>query len=106
VAIWLDRTIATCLTSYNPISSRVISATIAATPRNFTIIQCYAPTADGLDEEVDQFYREVRQVLVETPSSNLSSLQVTLTLELERVQRRRRFLAGTATEREMTEVSC
>ena len=71
VAIWVHRKTASCLTSYNAVSSRVMSTTFAAKPRNVTVIQCYAPTADKADEEADRFYQEVSQVLAETPKKNL-----------------------------------
>jgi len=35
------------------------------------VIQCYAPTADMLDEEVEAFYKEVDHVLTEIPKQNL-----------------------------------
>ena len=62
---------ARCLVSYNTVSSRVISATFAAKPRDITIGQCYAPTADKPEEEIEQFYKEMEHVLAETPKRNV-----------------------------------
>ena len=71
VAIWAHKNVAPWLTSYNPLSNRVISATFTAKPRNITVIQCYAPTADKPDEEIDQFYKELLQVISESPRKNI-----------------------------------
>jgi len=35
------------------------------------VIQCYAPTADKLDKEIEDFYKEVDRVLRDTPKQNL-----------------------------------
>ena len=71
VAIWVHKRVASSLTFYNPVSSRVISATFTAKPRDVTLIQCYAPTADKSDEEIKLFYTEVGRVLAETPKHNI-----------------------------------
>ena len=63
VAIWINKNTASCLASYNTISNRVISSTFASKPRDMTIIQCYAPTADKQDEEIEQFYRDLDRAI-------------------------------------------
>ena len=35
------------------------------------MIQCYAPTADKADDEVEQLYKEVEQVITETLKRNI-----------------------------------
>jgi len=35
------------------------------------MIQCYAPTKDKLDKEIEDFHKEVDHVLTETPKQNL-----------------------------------
>lgn len=35
------------------------------------VIQCYASTADKLDEDDEQFYNEIEQLLAETPKQNI-----------------------------------
>ena len=71
VAIWVHKRAARCLVSYNTVSSRVISATFAAKQRDITVVQCYAPTADKPEEEIEQFYKEMDHVLAETPKRNI-----------------------------------
>src|ERR1700733_12452376 len=70
VAIWIHRNTATCLTSYNPVSNRLLTATFAAKPRDITMIQCYAPTVGGSDGEIEQLHKEVHQAIAETPKRN------------------------------------
>ena len=71
VGIWIHRSVAACMTSYNPVNNRIIAATFASNPRNLTVIQCYAPTADKSDDESEQFYTELSQVLSEVPNRNI-----------------------------------
>ena len=40
-------------------------------PFNITVIQVYAPTADGEEAEVDRFYEDL-QDLLELPPKNMS----------------------------------
>ena len=43
-----------------PISSRIMSVRVRATPFNITVIQVYAPTTDYTDEELEQFYVQLQ----------------------------------------------
>ena len=45
-----------------PISCRTIRIRLAASPKNLSIIQVYAPTTDRPDEEVDAFYSQLENV--------------------------------------------
>ena len=42
-----------------PISSRLMTVRLSASPFNITIIQVYAPTSSYDDSEVGEFYREL-----------------------------------------------
>ena len=42
--------------SCNPISSRLITIRLRASPFNITIIQAYAPTSDYEDKDIESFY--------------------------------------------------
>ncbi len=44
-----------------PISSRLITMRLIATPFNITIIQAYAPTSDYDDELVEEFYEQLEE---------------------------------------------
>ena len=44
-----------------PISSRLITIRLKATPFNMTVIQVYAPTSDYDDSEVEEFYGQLQE---------------------------------------------
>ena len=48
-------------------TNAMLVKSFAAKPRDMTLIQCYAPTADKSDEEIELFYTELGRVLAETP---------------------------------------
>ena len=49
-----------------PISSRLMTARLRASPFNITIIQVYTPTSSYEDSEVDEFYRELQFLVDQT----------------------------------------
>ena len=49
-----------------PISSRLMTVRLRASPFNITIIQVYAPTSSYDDSEVDEFYRELQSLVHQT----------------------------------------
>ena len=53
-----------------PISSRIITIRLNATPFNRTVIQVYAPTYDYNDSEVEYFYGQQQEVIEETPKKD------------------------------------
>ena len=53
-----------------PISSRLITIRLKATPFNKTVIQVYAPTSDYDDSEVEDFYGQLQEVIEETPKKD------------------------------------
>ena len=42
-----------------PISSRLITIRLRATPFNITVVQAYAPTTDYDDEKIEGFYEQL-----------------------------------------------
>lgn len=50
-----------------PISSRLITIRLRASPFNITIIQVYAPTSDYDDDDTEYFYEQLQEVLDQTP---------------------------------------
>ena len=50
-----------------PVSSRIITIRMRASPFNITIVQAYAPTSDYDDTETEAFYEQLQEVLDETP---------------------------------------
>ena len=63
--------IAKCLLGYWPISERNIMCKIQAKPFNLVILQCYAPTADQSNDEIEKFYSEIELALKQTKSDDV-----------------------------------
>ena len=53
-----------------PISSRIITIRLNATPFNMIVIQVYAPTSDHDESEVEDFYGQLQEVIEETPKKD------------------------------------
>ena len=58
-----------------PISSRLMTVRLRASPFNITIIQVYAPTSSYDDSEVDEFYRELQSLVNQTPKQDILVVQ-------------------------------
>ena len=56
---------------YNPVSPRVIAARFSAKPLNITVIQVYTPTAMSSNEDIDDFYGELEEVLNDSPKKDI-----------------------------------
>lgn len=51
------------VSNYVPISEKILSIQINTRPVNLKILQIYKPTSDKSDEEVDQFYDNINNIL-------------------------------------------
>ena len=58
-----------------PVSIRIITIRIRASPFNITIIQAYAPTSDYADTEIETFYEQLPEVFDETPKKGILIVQ-------------------------------
>ena len=58
-----------------PISSRLMTVRLRASPFNITIIQVYAPTSSYDDSNVDEFYRELQSLVDQTPKQDILFVQ-------------------------------
>ena len=47
-----------------PVSSRLITIHLRAVPFNITIVQAYAPTSDYDDNEIEEFYDQLKMSLI------------------------------------------
>ena len=54
-----------------PVSSRLIIIRLRAVPFNITVVQAYAPTSDYDDNEIEEFYDQLRNVIDQTPKDIL-----------------------------------
>ena len=58
-----------------PVSSRLISIPLRATPFNITIIQAYAPKSGHGDSEVDHSYQQLQETLDQTQKRAILVIQ-------------------------------
>ena len=58
-----------------PVSSRLISIRLRAASFTVTIIQVYAPTSEHDDNEVDIFYRQLQEIIDQTPKKDILVVQ-------------------------------
>ena len=54
-----------------PVSSRLISICMRAVRFNITIVQAYTPTSDYDDNEMEEFYDQLQNVIDQTPKDIL-----------------------------------
>jgi len=63
VGILMDKEAKKSLTEWHPVSARIIVAHFKTTIRNIAMIQCYAPTAVAEEDERQEFYVQLSEVL-------------------------------------------
>ena len=54
-----------------PVSSRLITIRLKASPFNITIIQAYAPTTDYDDNGTEDLYDQLQEVIDQAPKKNI-----------------------------------
>lgn len=63
VGIILAEKMVKSIKNFIPISSRAILVQLLATPVDVNIIQVYAPTADKEDNDIEEFYQSINEVM-------------------------------------------
>ena len=58
-----------------PISSRLITIRLRATPFSITVVQAYAPTTNYDDEKIEGFYEQLQEVLDQIPKKDILIVQ-------------------------------
>ena len=58
-----------------PVSSTLITIRLRAAPFNITIVQAYAPTSVHDDNEIEEFYDLLQNVIDQTPKKNILVVQ-------------------------------
>ena len=71
VGIVMSNKIRKCMTGYWPVNDRIIMCKIKATPFDLAVVQVYAPTSDYSDEEVEEFYENLQEVLKQVKSTDV-----------------------------------
>ncbi|XP_030760715.1 craniofacial development protein 2-like [Sitophilus oryzae] len=72
VGILMDENLQKSVKNFIPLSERVILIQLLGRPININIIQVYAPTAEKAEDEIEDFYRQLDQVLRLTKSNEIN----------------------------------
>ena len=59
----------------SPVSSRLITIRLKAVPFNITIAQVYAPTSDYDDNEIEEFFEQLQNVIDQTQKKDILVVQ-------------------------------
>jgi exonuclease III len=65
VGILMTKALRKSLTEWHPVSERILIARFRTSIRNISVIQCYAPTEGGAEEQGENFYSQLNKVLSE-----------------------------------------
>ena len=57
---------------YNLFNDRIISVRINARRHNISIIHFYAPTSASMEEEIEEFYSQIQEVIDKIPSRDVT----------------------------------
>ena len=71
VGFLVHKDMVSAVLSCRPVSSRLISIRLRAAPFNVTIIQVYAPTSGYNNNEVDNFCRQLQEIIDQTPKKDI-----------------------------------
>ena len=71
VGMILSKTVSNSMVAYRVISDRVLYVRIRATPFNISFIEVYEPITEATDEEVEEFYDQIRTALEISQSQDI-----------------------------------
>lgn len=71
VALLMSKEAAKALMEWNPVNERLLVARFHSRYTKLSIITCYAPTEDALDEEKERFYEQLQSALGNIPSHDM-----------------------------------
>lgn len=71
VGFIIRKEISNSVISCSPISSRLIVIRLEAQPMNISIIQVYAPTSSYTDEEIEEFYDQLQNLVNDIPKKDI-----------------------------------
>jgi len=71
VGFLLSKRAREALLGNKPVSDRVMVARFQAQPFNMSVVQVYAPTSDGTNEQVEQFYADLETTLDDIPKKDI-----------------------------------
>ena len=71
VAIIVNKRVQNAVLGSNLKNNRMISVHFQGKPFNITVIQAYAPTSNAEEAEVEQFYKDLQDLLELTPKTDV-----------------------------------
>ena len=71
VGIFFDESTAKCVSGFWCLSERVMVVRLKGRPFDISLIQCYAPTADNNDDEIDKFYEKLDEAIKQCRSQDI-----------------------------------
>ena len=71
VGVFLDKECAQSLCGFWCISERIVMIRLRGRPLDITVIQCYAPTAERSEEEIEKFYQQLDQAVRQCKSQDI-----------------------------------
>ena len=72
VGMILSKSISNSMASYRVINDRVLYVRIRATPFNISFVEAYGPIAEAIDEEMGEFYDQIRTALEISKSQDIA----------------------------------
>ena len=75
VGFFVHKDIVNTVMGCRPVSSRLITIRLRAIPFNITIVQVYAPTSDYDDNEIEECYDQLQNVIDQTPTKDILVVQ-------------------------------
>ncbi|XP_063609075.1 uncharacterized protein LOC134783216 [Penaeus indicus] len=75
VGLLVHKDIVNCVLGCQPVSSRIITLRMRAKPFNITVIQAYVPTTNHSDNEVEDFYDQLQEVISQTSNKDILIVQ-------------------------------
>ncbi|XP_047499519.1 craniofacial development protein 2-like [Penaeus chinensis] len=72
VGMFLDQECAKCIAGVWCISDRVMVVRLSGKPFDTVVIQCYAPTTDCNDDEIDNFYDQLDEAITQCKSQDIT----------------------------------
>lgn len=71
VGLIVNKEAARHVTNFVPVNERVILLQLNASPININIIQVYAPTSDHSEDEVEEFYSQIKDLIKKLPKQEM-----------------------------------
>lgn len=71
VGVVVNKDVARHVSNFVPVNERIMLLQLNAKPVNTNIIQVYAPTSDHSDEEVEEFYSQIEDLIKKLPKHEL-----------------------------------